>query len=291
MTTQELADGAIISWVAPDKPVQLSDLRRALVRAGLPEELAKDMAPRNAFTRAARELSKERIIKKVEEDDDEIKFQFTREFLLDGEYDYRKEFDLYLNKDNGTVRCDDANMQRVAQQLVDNHKVTRLPADITRLIQKIFESKAGDLIPIRQQGGCYFVPSVQLHLLSNIRTLLSENQGINGKLNEWEITAKSEQTQVTIQQNMYEYMLGLVDEYNKSCESITENTSEKVLERRLERVRELKQKLVTHAPLLQGLAAEVSNAIKSAEHGLISAAMGQPVTQPAPPQAELAEAC
>jgi len=284
--TQPLADGCILSWSAPDEPIKLAELRAALTHANFSEELARDLAPRNAFSRAARELSKERIIKKVEETDDEIRFQFTREFLAGGQYDYEREFDLWLNKETGTVRCENQHMQQVAQELVSNHQATRLPADVTRLIQKIFDSAKSDLVPIRQQGGCYFVPSsaTNQQIIANIRVLLCD---IGGKLNEWEITARSVETQTTIQQNMFDYLLGLVDEFNKSCESITDASATKTLERRLERHAELRAKLMTHAPLLQGLAAEVSAAIDNSLTSLIASASGG-TSLPAPPVQQVA---
>lgn len=268
----QLKDGAIVSWASPADPVKLSDLRLALVRAGLSEDLARDMAARNAFSRAARELSKERIIKRVEETDDEIRFQFTKEFLSGSELNYEKEFDVLLNKDSGVVRCDDNHMQQTAQQLVDNHKATRMPGDITRLVQKIFESKGGDLVPIRQQGGCYFVPPTHTEIITNAGNLLDY---IGGKISVWEISANSPATQVAVQENMYSYLLGLVDEFNQSCESITSDTSTKVIERRVDRINELRAKLMAHAPLLMGLAEEVSAAISNSEISLIQAASGQ----------------
>jgi len=260
-------------------------LRRALGRANFPEELAKELAPRNAFSRAAKELSKERIIRRAEETDDEIRFQFTREFLQGGQYDYTKEFDLYLNKETGQVRCENSHMEQVAQSLVDNHRATRMSSDVTRLIQKIFDTGGSDLVPVRQQGGCYFVPAGNVTILNGVRALLKD---IGGSLSEWEITAKSEQTQVTIQENMYSYMLGMVDKFKASCQSISENTSSKVLERRLEEVYELRAKLTSHAPLLRGLAEEVNAAINQSELDMIGAASGNQ-TLPPPPTTEVIE--
>jgi hypothetical protein len=274
-----LGDGTIITWVSPKNPIKLSDLRLALKRSNFDEELAKDMAPRNAFSRAARELSKERIIKKVEEGDPEIKFQFTREFLSGGSFDYEKEYDVFLHKETGAVTCVDTHMQQTAQQLVDNHKITRMPADITRLIQKIFESSGSDLVPIRQQGGCYFVPPNHTGLIANIRSLLHE---VGGELREWDISANSPTTQATIESNMFEHMLGLVDDFNKSCEALSEDTSTKTIERRVERVAELRSKLISYAPLLRGLTAEVEMAIDQAQLNLIGAVSGDQ-SLPSPP--------
>ena len=276
-----LEAGHIISWTSPKDPIKLTDLRSALSRAGFSEALAKELAARNAFSRAAKELSQERIIRRAEEGEDELKFQFTREFLQAGQFAYEKEFDLYLNKDTGRIRCENTHMEQVAQELVDSHKATRMSADVTRLIQKIFDNGGGDLVPVRQQGGCYFVPAGHVGILGGIRVLLKD---IGGTLSEWEISAKSEQTQVTIQENMYGYMLGLVDKFKSSCQSISENTSSKVLERRLEEVHDLRTKLLSHAPLLRGLAEEVNAAINESELEMIGAASGQAL--PPPPATE-----
>ncbi len=263
-----LCDGAIITWKAPPAPVKLADLRLALRRSNFDEELAKDMAPRNAFSRAAKELSTERIIKRVEEIDPEVKFQFTREFLCGGAFDYAREYDVFLHKDTGRVRCVDNYMQKTAQQLVDNHKATRMPADITRLVQKIFESSGSDLIPIRQQGGCYFVPPQHASLIGNVRSLLGE---VGGELREWNISSNSPQTQDAVSGSLFDYLLGLVDDFNKSCAMLSEDTATRTIERRVERVSELRGKLVAYAPLLRGLSAEVELANNAASDNLIAA--------------------
>lgn len=258
----ELPDGAIVSWVSP-KSLSIANLRAALTISGFDEKLAKDMAPRSAFARAAKQLDDDRIIRKVEEDDASITFQFTKEFLSQGELKYEREYQLDLNKETGKVTCENTEMESTAQKLVDHHIDNREAADITRLVQRMFEAEKGDLIPVRAQGGCYFVPPQHRELVSKTSSLLKT---IGGKLNVWEISMRSAATQSAVEESTLEYMLSEVDEFNKSLDNVDQESKPAVVQRRLERVATLRAKLEGYAPLLRGLYSEINNAIQSSEN-------------------------
>ena len=269
----QLQDGCIVSWKSP-KELSLSKLRIALSESGFSSDLAKDMAPRSAFARAAKQLDDDRIIRKVQEESDELEFQFTKEYLASGELKYEREYSLYLNKDTGTVRCENAEMQQQAQKLVDHHIETREASDVTRLIQKIFESEKGDLIPIREQGGCYYVPSTHADLVDKIRQLLDT---INGKLGVWAISMGAAETKQAVSEATLSHMLSEVDEFRNSIENIDSESKPQVVQRRLERIAILRQKLKNYGPLLMGLAAEVQSAIDSASGDLDRRVNGEEV--------------
>jgi hypothetical protein len=265
--------GVIVSWVPPKQETTLPALHSAMKVSGLDPALVKEMSPTVAFNRAIKDLSEKRIIRKVEGTmgGDVVAFQFTRETQAGGELHYNKEAVVYLNTSSGVVTCADPTIQRNAQQLVDNHRAVREPADITRLIQKVFDVAGGDLIPVRQQGGCYFVPQSNMHLLENIRKLLDE---IHGKLCEWEVSGKSEATRETVAANVSDHMFALIDELKEKCEGITVKTREDVLARRFQDIATLSAKLEANRTLMTDFVELIEQELVATADALERAATG-----------------
>ena len=79
-----------------------ADVVQALKDAGLDEKAAKEFLPGQAFARAAKKLSDERVIDVVNEWGDDVVFQFTKKFFKGRDEseggDYRKEVYLTLDK-------------------------------------------------------------------------------------------------------------------------------------------------------------------------------------------------
>src|SRR5258705_11195994 len=71
--------GEILTWACNGVAVKHADLVNALRDAGLDEGVARELAPRHAFTRACRKLARDRIIRQTAEDEKSITFQFTQE--------------------------------------------------------------------------------------------------------------------------------------------------------------------------------------------------------------------
>src|SRR5215218_6296029 len=147
--------GEVIAWACPGVSVTHADLVRALEAAGLDPGVARELAPRHAFSRACKRLSDQRIIRPVSEDAATIKFQFTAESREGDRYEYRLETTLTLDKQTGSVSCELPGLATMAQEELDRCIAVRTGSDVTRVIQKLFERQA-DLFPIRPQGGCYF---------------------------------------------------------------------------------------------------------------------------------------
>src|SRR5207245_1104891 len=68
--------GEIITWHMRGLEVSYQAVLDALDAAGLPKSVARERLPRNAFARAARTLSENRIIRKLDEDETDLMFQF-----------------------------------------------------------------------------------------------------------------------------------------------------------------------------------------------------------------------
>ena len=144
--------GEVISWTCAGVAVTHPALVAALADAGLDPAVARELAPRHAFTRACKKLSDQRIIRQVAEDDATLKFQFTHESRDGDRFAYTLETLLTLDKRTGTVTCDLPGLATLAQEHLDHALDARTGGDVTRVIQKLFDRHA-DLFPVRPQGG------------------------------------------------------------------------------------------------------------------------------------------
>lgn len=151
--------GEIITWSCSKVSIRHIDLIEALRDSGLDESVARELAPRHAFARACKKLSDARIIRQVAEDEAVITFQFTAEHRDGDHFTYDLETMLALDKATGKVTCDLPGLAALAQGELDRCLEARTGADVTRVVQRLFERRA-DLFPIREQGGAYFVSPI-----------------------------------------------------------------------------------------------------------------------------------
>ncbi len=111
--------GEVISWTCSGVAVTHPALLAALKDAGLDEGVARELAPRHAFTRACKKLSDRRIIRQVAEDEAAVTFQFTQESRDGDRFEYTLETLLTLDKKTGTVTCDLPGLATLAQEELD----------------------------------------------------------------------------------------------------------------------------------------------------------------------------
>src|SRR5689334_13753375 len=138
--------GEIITWSCSKISIRHIDLIQALRESGLDEGVARELAPRHAFSRACKKLSEARIIRQVAEDATTLTFQFTREHRDGGRYEYELETMLTLEKATGKVTCPLPGLASLAQDELDRCVAARTGSDVTRVIQRLFERQA-DLFP------------------------------------------------------------------------------------------------------------------------------------------------
>jgi len=266
--------GTIASWISPKDQSEVVAVWNALRNAGLDPAIMKEMSPIVAFNRAMKDMSKQRIIRRVERKKNIERFQFTREFLDSGELRYTKECDVVLDKATGAVTSENFEIQSAAQKLLNDHRSVRDSADITRMIQRIFKLSKGDLVPIRQQGGCYFVPESNTDILTKVRAVLKE---LKGELREWSISSASPETRATVAVDMSQYMFGLIEDLEAKCKTINEETRPDVLERRFEEIALISSKLDANHSLMENFATLIRDKLNGAAVALECAAVGQPV--------------
>lgn len=264
--------GEIVSWRAP-KEVRFVDLQAAMKTAGIDEKLLREMLPRHAFSRAARKLAEGRIIRQVEENDTTITFQFTKEHLKGNQYEYALETHLKLDKATGGVDCPIAGLQTMAKGLVDGELKVRKATDVSRLVQRTFETNKGDLIPIREQGGVYFVPESHAELADRIDELL---RACGGSLRRFKVSADGASTSKSVAEAMNEHFLQMISEFKTSCDEIVVGeASPTIAKRRTERVRELRVKLGAYKDILQDYAEQIEKGIDEADTDLKAKLTGE----------------
>lgn len=270
--------GSIVSWTPPHS-VAFSRMRDALKTAGLSEDLARELLPRNAFSRAARELSEERVIRKLKETDDgKIHFQFTREERIgkwdhDDLFEYSLEDVVILDKESGFVVTKDGNAQLASHvhDLIESHLATRNATDVTRAVKQVYEEAGGDLVTLRDGGGVYFVPEKHASLVEQTRVFLRE---CGGTIREFKIQAGDGHTEVSVAESMLDHLTGLILEFRDSCERVTTDSSDGMVARRHERVAELRSKLEQYRGLLGAAAERIGASIAEAERDLIGRLAG-----------------
>ena len=238
--------GEVITWTCGGIKVRHLDLVNALRDAGLDEGVARELAPRHAFTRACRKLAQARIIRQVSEDAKTITFQFTSERKEGDRYEYELETLLSLDKDSGRVRCALAGLATLAQEELDRCIEARTGGDVTRIVQRLFERKA-DLFPIRPQGGCYFVPQQHAGFTDKVQAFLGK---INGTMGRFPVPAGTTEGDRSVKEAVASGLSALIAEHRQAVEGFGADTRDGTLERAAERIRLTKFKVESYAAYL-----------------------------------------
>ena len=238
--------GEVISWTCAGVAVTHPALAAALADAGLDPAVARELAPRHAFTRACKKLSDQRIIRQVAEDDATLKFQFTHESRDGDRFAYTLETLLTLDKRTGTVTCDLPGLATLAQEHLDHALDARTGGDITRVIQKLFEKEA-DLFPVRPQGGAYFCPAEHAGLVDRVQALLGR---LNGQLLRFPVPAGTPHGDRSVKEAVAAGLADLIAEHRAAVAGFDADTRPDTLKRAAERVRQTRFKVEAYAAYL-----------------------------------------
>jgi hypothetical protein len=238
--------GEIITWSCSGVTIKYTDLIEALREADLDESVARELAPRHAFSRACRKLSEARIIRPICEDAHTITFQFTKESKASDTYEYTLETRLTLDKAKGKVSCDLPGLASLAQEELDRCIANRNGGDVTRVIQKLFERNA-DLFPIREKGGCYFVPERHNTFVDKIDRLVKT---LKGSLRRFPVPAGTPHGDRSVKEAVACGIEALIAEHTKAIDGFGEDTRPDTLERAAERIRLTRHKVESYSVLL-----------------------------------------
>ena len=238
--------GEIITWSCAKVSIRHIDLIEALRESSLDESVARELAPRHAFSRACKKLAQQRIIRQVAEDDKAIRFQFTAEHREGDHFSYDLETMLTLDKATGKVTCDLPGLATLAQEELDRCLEARTGGDVTRIIQKLFERKA-DLFPIREQGGAYFCPQEHVGFIDRVQRFLGR---LNGKMNRFPVPAGTPEGDRSVKESVAAGLAALIAEHQSAVEAFGEDTRPSTLERAAERIRQTRFKVEAYSVYL-----------------------------------------
>jgi hypothetical protein len=239
--------GEVITWSCSGVSVPYLDLLAALRDSGLDEGVARELAPRHAFSRACKKLARERIIRQVAEDDAHIHFQFTAEHKEGDRYSYDFETLLTLEKARGLVTCDLPGLATLAQEELDRCIASRTGADVTRVVQRLFERRA-DLFPIREKGGAYFVPQEHAAFVDGAQAFLGK---LNGRMNRFPVPAGTPHGDRSVKDAVAGGIAALIEEHRAAIAAFGADTREATLERATERIRLVRHKVSAYSAYLQ----------------------------------------
>lgn len=244
--------GEVINWEMPEKgfAISLSHLRDALQDAGLDAGLARDLAPRNVFARAARKMLKDRIIRKVEEDETVIRFQFTAEQRESDGLRYDREAIVGLDKATGVITCDDPTIGQRARDEFDAQIGVRYAADVTRLVKRMFEDKRKadlDLIPMSSYANFYFVRASREGFVDQVEDFVGR---VGGRMLRLRIAAGTPAQNQGVKDAVAAKMSSLLDEYQTEVDGFGKDTRDSSLQSAAERIRILQFKIDSYAEYL-----------------------------------------
>ena len=256
--------GEVIAWACPGVSVTHTDLVRAIEDAGLDPGVARELAPRHAFSRACKKLSDQRIIRPVAEDQTTVTFQFTQESRSDDKFEYTLETMLTLDKQTGGVTCALPGLATMAQEELDRCIAARTGGDVTRVVQKLFERQA-DLFPIRPQGGTYFVPHRHAAFVNRIQDFLNR---VGGRLLRFPVPAGTDEGDRSVTQAVADGLAAVVADHRAAVAQFGADTRADTLERAAEKIRSTKFKLGAYAEYLSGERERLDRAVADAEREL-----------------------
>lgn len=262
--------GYIVSWKVPDA-VDVADVRKALRAAGLDPDLAPDLKPASVVSRASSYLAKARsgtTAKLLSRPTGYAARQITleeKDAATDG-LKYTREAGIKLGADGFTPESDDATITALLPETTRHIKATRTASDVTRIVQKIVADAGSDLIPVREEGGAYFIPSGH-GIIGSIAAFLD---GVGGELSKFACTL-GHGSDESIANTIAEYMLKQVSELQEAVDGLNEaGIRSDVKSRRLSRVAELRERLGAYQTLIGVQGKQVENALNVAEALLLA---------------------
>ena len=253
--------GEVIAWdMKGAKKVSFQDIQAALALSGLDEKYAKDMRPRQAFTRACKELSDKRVIRITDQCDKEVRFQFNKENQTAGMFEFPYECQIVLSKVTGKVDCPSyPELEEQIQNLIHRHLQERTPADVSKIVQAIFDDN-GDLFPVvPAKGVAYVVPIAHKELCDKVETFLD---AMGGRLCRYPVPkAESKSFSETIQQGFE----NLLDELDEATRNLSDKTRESTANKHLAEFQTVKYKMALYAEHLEARKAELLDRVECAE--------------------------
>lgn len=237
--------GELVCWQVKQN-TSFKTVKDSLSVANLNTEVARELMPQHAFTRAAKKLTDERVIDILRNESDKITFQLTKRVLENDEWAYYKDTFLVLNKTTGKVTCAQQQLENKAQNALDEAIEERTTNDITKIVQKLFDAEA-DLFRIRDEGGVYFVPQQHTAFTEKVENFLT---GIGGRLNRFPVPANTRQGNLAVQNAVESGMSQIIADHEAAVANFSLDTRATTLQNTAERIKTTRVKIEAYANYL-----------------------------------------
>lgn len=238
--------GEIITWHPGKGNVTHQLIQESLKKADLNEKVAKELAPRFAFSRACKKLAEDRVIDVLRDDSDTITFQFTKKRMDNEEWKYSKETLLNLNKTTGKIECEVKDLEKMAQDELDRCIKDRTTSDITKIVQNLFDTQA-DLFPIREQGGAYFVFEKDLDFVGKISMFLRE---LGGNIRRFPVPKGDQEGSNAVRETVEDGIAKMIEDHEEAVNSFSLNTRRDTMENAALRIKLTRLKLEAYSDVL-----------------------------------------
>ena len=283
--------GEIVTWKSP-KRVAVTDLHRAMEASGIDKKFLQHMLPKSAFSRACRKLVDNRVIEKTNESEVDIEFQFTQKHLdqLGGRIEYQFETKVKIDKQTGTVECNDPELKVMIERLLRDELGHRVSIDVTRMVQKVIE-ESGDIFPLRERGGVYLVPDAYRETIDKIDNMFER---IGGSMNRYSVDYDGGRNEKGAADAIFGKLSGMVDEFNEYVEEFDGKMTEKRNIKMTSKLNNIQTKFELYRVLLLDKAEELKSLLSDShvklEQKITNAMKGehddQPVVESLPYQEE-----
>lgn len=199
--------------------VPFATVQDALRTAGFDPAKARVLCDRSGFIRAARSLAAGRLVRNVEETQDRISFQFTREYLdaQAARLNYNFEAVCTLDKSSGSVSSTDPQIQALASQEMSRQIGVRRIGDIRRLVNRLMDD-AGDNFAFSE--GIRYVPEGQRPFLDQLERF---TVALGGQMQRILIPAGDPATTTTVTQVIADGVSEAIDKVEQHAAYVAAN--------------------------------------------------------------------
>lgn len=235
MTTIQDSDlhGEIVTWELRSAQVTYDLVKKSLEDAGLNPELAQELTPRSAFSRACKDLKQGRAIDKLKIEHGIATFQFTQKAVADSLIVYDYECNVELDCDTGKVSCSaNPDLEKQAAELIRVAMDTRNSQDVTKLVQKMFHEHA-DLYALNSKGCAYFTPIQHRSFTEKVELFLSK---LGGKLSRFPVPKGTAHGNASVRDAVQLGLSSLLEELNTAVDQWDTTTRLKTMEKAQERL-------------------------------------------------------
>jgi len=265
--------GEVISWKPGDGNVTHTQILNALAANSMDAKAERELTFETAFGRAAKKLEREGVmIDETKDHGDEVVFQVTTRTKLvnedgDEEWKFKKKAYLRLHKTTGVVTSKDAELAIRTKEALDTAKEARTGGDVTFVVQRLLDAQAGmDLMPIREQGGAYFVAITYQAFLQQLDGFLRQ---VGGRIKRFPIPKGTQQGDAAVQESVADYLAGLLADMETAVSGFTSHTRVDTIEGAAVRISDAKVKVEAYAQYLGDKQSELLAAVDAANAKLV----------------------